>query len=294
MNVKKMKLIESGIKLFAEKGYHKTSIQEIANEAGVSKGAFYLYFQSKEDFIVMAYQFYNTQISERIELVKAEQLPAKESLAKQIDVFTEYIYNYKDFIIMHLRENISFGQNTDKLILQMKMQNFHWIRENISAIYGDTINGFLVDTIIQLEGLMHGYFKWIVIDDIAIEDKKVGGFLVKRLDDIVKGMLEQDDRPLITMENIPEAYLDLQQNQVNEQEVSKLLSTIKTKINQLQLSTEKQQQLHEVVDIVLHEVVKNNPKLIMIQGMLAHFQRIPELTEESEQIAKLLHIELLD
>ncbi|MTW87604.1 TetR family transcriptional regulator [Virgibacillus dakarensis] len=41
---KKLLLIEKGINLLARKGYHTTSIQEIATAAVVSKGAFYLYF----------------------------------------------------------------------------------------------------------------------------------------------------------------------------------------------------------------------------------------------------------
>lgn len=38
--------------VFAEKGYAKTSIEQIAREAGLSVGAIYLYFRSKEDLYV--------------------------------------------------------------------------------------------------------------------------------------------------------------------------------------------------------------------------------------------------
>ncbi|MBT2216522.1 TetR/AcrR family transcriptional regulator [Virgibacillus dakarensis] len=40
----KLMLIEKSMNLLARKGYHTTSIQEIATAAVVSKGAFYLYF----------------------------------------------------------------------------------------------------------------------------------------------------------------------------------------------------------------------------------------------------------
>ena len=45
---KKDALLESAYELFITKGFHKTSILEIALRAGVAKGTFYLYFPDKE------------------------------------------------------------------------------------------------------------------------------------------------------------------------------------------------------------------------------------------------------
>src|SRR5690625_478934 len=200
MNDKKLNLIKSGMKLFAAKGYHQTSIQEIATDAGISKGGFYLYFQSKEDFIATAIQYFNTEISERIVSVKQENTPPRQSLAKQITVVTKYIYRYKDFIIMYLRENIPIGENTDKLIHQMKTQNFHWLKENVEAIYGEKVNPYIVDAVVQLEGLMHGYFQWMVVNHVQIDVEKIGSYLVRRLDDIVQGMTRQNEEALLRSE----------------------------------------------------------------------------------------------
>src|SRR5690625_4970932 len=86
MNDKQMQLIQAGIKLFAGKGYYHTSIQEIATEAGVSKGSFYIYFQSKEEFIAKAFQYFYNQLTERLGRVKNENLPPRKVLAKQITV----------------------------------------------------------------------------------------------------------------------------------------------------------------------------------------------------------------
>ena len=46
---KENKLMEKALKLFTEKGVNNTSIQDIADEAGVGKGTFYLYFKDKYD-----------------------------------------------------------------------------------------------------------------------------------------------------------------------------------------------------------------------------------------------------
>ena len=43
-------LLEAGRKTFLEKGYNNSGIEAILQAAGVPKGSFYYYFQSKEDF----------------------------------------------------------------------------------------------------------------------------------------------------------------------------------------------------------------------------------------------------
>jgi AcrR family transcriptional regulator len=45
----KNRILESANKVFAEKGYHEATMDDIAKRLGVSKGAIYLYFPSKED-----------------------------------------------------------------------------------------------------------------------------------------------------------------------------------------------------------------------------------------------------
>ncbi len=46
------RLLEAGHKLFAAYGLKKTNVEEIAAAAGVSKGAFYLFYDSKEAFFM--------------------------------------------------------------------------------------------------------------------------------------------------------------------------------------------------------------------------------------------------
>lgn len=46
----KVTLLEAGKKLFLEKGYNHAGIEAILTEAGVPRGSFYHFFDSKEDF----------------------------------------------------------------------------------------------------------------------------------------------------------------------------------------------------------------------------------------------------
>lgn len=45
------KIINAGINLFDDKGFTETSVQEIVDQIGVTKGTFYYYFESKQDLL---------------------------------------------------------------------------------------------------------------------------------------------------------------------------------------------------------------------------------------------------
>ena len=44
-------IVQASVKLFAERGYDKTSVQAIIDAVGVSKGGFYHHFSSKEEIV---------------------------------------------------------------------------------------------------------------------------------------------------------------------------------------------------------------------------------------------------
>ncbi|MFD2264171.1 TetR/AcrR family transcriptional regulator [Lacibacterium aquatile] len=51
-NDRRMAILQGAERCFASKGFHPTTMQDICREAGVSPGALYLYFKSKEALIV--------------------------------------------------------------------------------------------------------------------------------------------------------------------------------------------------------------------------------------------------
>ena len=54
LNSKKEHILWSGLELMKRQGYNGTSVKDIVDAAGVPKGSFYNYFQSKESFAVEA------------------------------------------------------------------------------------------------------------------------------------------------------------------------------------------------------------------------------------------------
>ena len=57
-NITKLKIVESAEKLFWHQGHKATSLDEIAKDAGQSKGAFFHYFKSKGDVTRLVLQKY--------------------------------------------------------------------------------------------------------------------------------------------------------------------------------------------------------------------------------------------
>ena len=49
---KKALIMDAAMELFANEGYHPSSVSKIAKKAGISKGLLYNYFESKEDLLL--------------------------------------------------------------------------------------------------------------------------------------------------------------------------------------------------------------------------------------------------
>ena len=52
----KSKILEAAFQEFSEKGFHQTTMEDVAKRVGVSKGALYLYFNSKEELFKGIYE----------------------------------------------------------------------------------------------------------------------------------------------------------------------------------------------------------------------------------------------
>lgn len=68
------RLLEEGLQLFGRQGFHATGVQEIADAAGVPKGSFYNYFDSKEQFAAEVLARYQER-----ECAELEELLAPEA-----------------------------------------------------------------------------------------------------------------------------------------------------------------------------------------------------------------------
>ena len=97
------------LELFAIKGYHATSISQIAEKAGISKGLLYNYYKSKEHLLDSVIMKVFDEIMRIVQL--SENLPAEKQIEQMI-IQT----------INHLKENITFWRLYLFLVHQSDVQ----------------------------------------------------------------------------------------------------------------------------------------------------------------------------
>ncbi|UCD05442.1 MAG: TetR/AcrR family transcriptional regulator [candidate division WOR-3 bacterium] len=91
------KIIKNALQMFAQKGFFKTTVDDIAGATGVAKGTVYLYFKDKQDlYIATMDEHFNSALAL---LAETENMPGTPS-EKMHRITNEFI-NY----IMHLRTN---------------------------------------------------------------------------------------------------------------------------------------------------------------------------------------------
>ena len=91
------RLLAAATRLFAEQGYDRTSVQEIVEAAGVTKGALYHYFGSKDDLLHEIYARVLRLQTERLDTIAARSTPVPERLAEAAaDVVVTSIQNLDD------------------------------------------------------------------------------------------------------------------------------------------------------------------------------------------------------
>lgn len=94
---KRVLIKETALRLFANQGYIKTSMSKIANEAGISKGLIYNYFESKEALLKSIINELVDEFSKNIDPNKDKIITEEEAL-NFVDSTFELIKDKKDFL----------------------------------------------------------------------------------------------------------------------------------------------------------------------------------------------------
>ena len=78
-------IIAAAHRLLARHGYGKTTIDDLAREAGIGKGSVYLHFTSKEDVALAAINSLVAGVLERLAEIAATLQPAEVRLAQMLE-----------------------------------------------------------------------------------------------------------------------------------------------------------------------------------------------------------------
>ena len=150
-------IMDAGLKLFARKGYHGTSVADIAKEAGISKGLAYNYFKSKSE-LAEAILFQVADIlNYYFELFKEEK-DSKKLLKAMISL-----------TFKHLRENEEFWRLYISFALQLE------VSEQMKELFFKVEEEFIVELARLLRKLgiknakTEAYLLGAIFDGVSID-----------------------------------------------------------------------------------------------------------------------------
>lgn len=82
-------IISAAINVFARLGFHDARMDDIVTESGLSKGALYWYFNSKDDIIAAIMDRFIDREQEGMESALQQEAPVTEKLLRLHDLFVE-------------------------------------------------------------------------------------------------------------------------------------------------------------------------------------------------------------
>jgi AcrR family transcriptional regulator len=103
-NGRELEILEAAAEIFNQKGYHNTSIQDIADAVGMLKGSLYYYISSKEDLLRQIFEQVNHGALEVVRDVFESDAPADQRLHDLILQQTIFYCRYHVWIGVFLHE----------------------------------------------------------------------------------------------------------------------------------------------------------------------------------------------
>jgi AcrR family transcriptional regulator len=173
---KKTLILEAADNLLHRFGYSKTSLDDIAKEAGLGKGTIYYYFESKEEiFIAVAKQH-----SEKYFLLIKESIAAEKTFA---DKFATSIRMPIKLIYEHAPILLDAIKNMPRHYLQtldsFRIENKQCMISMLSEVISDGLKEGAIMETIPAEKLVNIIFDWFLLGDSNILVEKPEEFIAK-------------------------------------------------------------------------------------------------------------------
>ncbi|MEQ8825365.1 MAG: TetR/AcrR family transcriptional regulator [Filomicrobium sp.] len=84
---KQAALLQTAVRLFLERGYYRTTLDDVADQLNITKPALYNYFRSKEEILFACWMFGQEQLDDAIEAIEGS---AGKGLEKLRDLIRAY------------------------------------------------------------------------------------------------------------------------------------------------------------------------------------------------------------
>ncbi|MGN9811856.1 TetR/AcrR family transcriptional regulator [Micromonospora sp. BQ11] len=94
--VREQQMLDAAVRVFSRRGYHAASMDEIADDAGISKPMVYAYLGTKEELFVACLHREGTRMMQAIAGAAAPDLPADERLWRGLRAFFGVVGAHRD------------------------------------------------------------------------------------------------------------------------------------------------------------------------------------------------------
>ncbi|WP_375090900.1 TetR/AcrR family transcriptional regulator [Peribacillus sp. RS7] len=270
MNEKHKMIIDKSVELFAEKGYHATSVQEIAEKCGIAKGSFYNYFKSKEELLVSIFKYYYEALTDSLlDLELDASLSSKDKFLRQITVHIEHVTGNTNLIKMMMQEQmIHISKELDRFLHYIHEEGMIWFKRKIIELYPGLSADLLPDCTIMLDSLFKGYIGILIRKKNAFEVELLPNFILNRMDSIIASLQIMDD-PLLKQFPLHECSLrDLSP----KEEIHSIISRM------LEVETRKEEGMEtnkytEALKAIQEEFSKVRPSPIILESLLLFLEK---------------------
>jgi AcrR family transcriptional regulator len=141
-------ILDAALHCFGERGFHGTSIPEIAEQANIAAGTIYHYFDSKEALVNALYRSWKTKVGQRVFTAFPQSAPVREQFR----------------VMWH--EIVSFAQNAPAGFAFIETHNHASYLDAESYAIDRNMHGFAHGIIqrAQAEGLVKPLDAWVLME----------------------------------------------------------------------------------------------------------------------------------
>ena len=155
--LKRKRIVDAARRLFYEKGYERTTLDDIADRLEVTKQFIYSYYKNKTELLhEISMQCIRECLRTQARIL-ASKLPIPEKLARIADEVAQVIINYQAQTIIYLREEMNLDPEIARTIREQRNEFDHHVMKLLK------------------EGMRKGSFE--VVDE-RITARCIGGMLV--------------------------------------------------------------------------------------------------------------------
>ncbi len=287
--LKKEWVMEKAMELFTTKGYQLTSMQEIAELCGISKGSLYQYYHSKEDLLLSIIKLNFNQARKNLLAIEQDHnLTAKDQFTKQLHMIFEKPNHFKEF--MQINSHEAWGSLSPQFfeyVNEIEQELSLYLEKKLAQIYGPDIIPYLVDLSIILKGiLLHGLMMTISHQIPADYDRMIH-FTLKQVDILAEQMKKDSLPPYITREMWAQHQKCHGGSAFCINSPLSVLNTLRISLSDHSLPPQISDYVIQSIDVLESEWAENQPRKIVLLSMIRNLLSINELNDCYELLTKL-------